>query len=424
MMRVQLRLKASHFISLALLAFSAFSCGKKASDLEKLVGPTPQPSATPSPVAALCSAPLTGSDRSGIAAHARAEPVEARILSAAQTLGPSLRCGDTITQSTTLASDLDCRGVTGIALTFSGDGLTLDGAGHRILGDRAAIGLLIKGTHQKVKNLIVDGLSSGTGILAYDTPSLSVENNQLTRNSIGLFIYAERADVIGVSAQLNQLSCNSLTGIRTLNGPGVWVIRPTFKNNLIARTAGYALMLQGDQIAVSGSDGNRFDQSLGAFYFGGGSNRLSGVDFSDQNIQTNPVMGAIAQALRVEDSNFSVSSGASSTSDRTGIHFYDVGTAEAYGNSFQNYTNGIVLAVDATQSPSASLPVPFATADFQRNRFSSSRVSGVLIHSEDSTPLGVLTIQQNDYTHNAPGRSNQMVAGTTIGAGSQIDPAP
>ena len=54
-------------------------------------------------------------------------------------------CGDVLTASTTLDSDVVCpAGFAGLALTLAADNVVLDGAGHSIVGAGSGIGVAIK----------------------------------------------------------------------------------------------------------------------------------------------------------------------------------------------------------------------------------------------------------------------------------------
>src|SRR5438132_11034588 len=83
------------------------------------------------------------------------------VLTGGQALAANVNCGDVITQSTTLDSDLNCSG-TGILI--GADNVTLDLSGHTVAGDGGRLGQIgIANTeghdHVVVKNGAVTGFS-------------------------------------------------------------------------------------------------------------------------------------------------------------------------------------------------------------------------------------------------------------------------
>ncbi len=109
--------------------------------------------------------------------------------------GPNPRCGETITESLRLISDLNC---TRDGLTLGADNLVLDLGGHTISGPgkgpwvwpdpaRSSVGIHVSGRKGVViKNGRVKGFA--TGILAEDSEDTRIEKMRASSNHYGVYL--------------------------------------------------------------------------------------------------------------------------------------------------------------------------------------------------------------------------------------------
>ena len=132
-------------------------------------------------------------------------------LSPGSALAGHVQCGDTITQDTTLDSDLDCVG-TGIAV--GADAITLDLDGHTVRSNSTAVhvplhndvsirggtlvtqdgtGVLIRGERNRVTDITARGR---IGIYLEGATDSIVAGNRVTDASIGIFLYLGFLNVI------------------------------------------------------------------------------------------------------------------------------------------------------------------------------------------------------------------------------------
>lgn len=126
-----------------------------------------------------------------------------------------LECGDTITTDTTLTSDLlNCPGD---GIIIGADGITLDGAGHKIIGSGSGIGIVLNGHNDvTIKNLIV--MDFETGISIQDGVGNEVTVNYLTDNDVGLSLVSATDTTVTNNVITNNALGVSVDGASVNNG--------------------------------------------------------------------------------------------------------------------------------------------------------------------------------------------------------------
>ena len=130
-------------------------------------------------------------------------------------------CGDILTSSTTLSADLICPpGFTGVALTLSADGITLDGAGHQIVAPDAITIIQVKKANVTVQNINApgDGTCTGTdvGLHAFgpDISGLKVYDSDFSNHTQGVVVSPESTIKVfdGIEIVGNDLTENCHAG--------------------------------------------------------------------------------------------------------------------------------------------------------------------------------------------------------------------
>jgi hypothetical protein len=190
-------------------------------------------------------------------------------------------CGQVITASTTLDSDVGpCPGD---GLEVAGDGVTLSLGGHHVLGRGSGTGILVSGEGVHVRNGTVSGFSDG--VLTFFSSNDTIEGLVATRNATagialgpGLTSRLERNIVTANGAmgiRINQTTESVVERnlIRGNGGPGVYfgggstnfrTQRNTLRANAVDGNGGDGVLLErradgnemvGNRIARNGRDG-------------------------------------------------------------------------------------------------------------------------------------------------------------------------
>jgi len=170
-------------------------------------------------------------------------------------------CGTEITASTTL--DRNISGCAGNGLVVSGNGITLDLAGHRIsgAGARSGYGIWLKGSDVTIRNGRVTGFLDGVHVAPATEgtpPSGRLEGIRLVGNGVGLAVVPGAGSVGSLS-----VACSQLGG----NDEGLFLGKGTLSitNSTISRNAADGLhavdaasLTVSDSVA-SGNGENGFD---------------------------------------------------------------------------------------------------------------------------------------------------------------------
>lgn len=216
----------------------------------------------------------------------------------------AVECGAILTESTTLTSDVVCpSGFSGRAVELAGDGITLDGAGHRIVLESEATAVYANGrTDIVVRN--VDASSStgiGTGIELTEVFEAQILDNDFSGRQRGATL---------VGGGRNTLTGNAIRDIWARPGPE-WALRVhgggdlTLTNNDFSGSIVGLIFEEHHDHVFSAADGNDFNgvsdalQLLGSDrtrienldLASGGADGIELIDCHDSSIVGNDVSG-------------------------------------------------------------------------------------------------------------------------------------
>lgn len=231
-------------------------------------------------------------------------------------------CGDVLTSSTTLSSDIN--GCAGTALTVSGSHITLNLAGHRVDGTGSGTGILITGDDVSVINgsvrefatgvavnsgadrVTVSGLrafSNATGIDLNGGEQATISDNFVKLNSAAGIEAANARAVI----TRNQVTANDATGIDLHTGDAVQVTENTVSRNGISGIATSAsntnARILGNRVIANTSNGLNLGGTGGKAKGNDVEGNLNGVRVAGNNttvkgntLSSNEADGLIATA--------------------------------------------------------------------------------------------------------------------------------
>jgi hypothetical protein len=299
-----------------------------------------------------------------------------------------LECGDTVTSSVTLAADLLCPTVTGFALNVVGNNITVDGNGHRIIAPLASAGLFVEGSNNTIREMRINGILNGAGIMAYEAPNVHILYNDVSNNSQGIVVYADSNPLNGAKITNNVARNNLLFGIRTgYDAPGA-VVSPLIRGNDLSGSGSYGVLVKATQFELDGGHSNSFRGSMGGIYLAGGDAYLHDFSFGDDQIQKIGVFADSLDNLTVSNVDVSSNVHATAAQERIGMDLYRV--THFTINGLDGSDNDVGLKFETDTGVNCAGTVIGST--FLRNV-----VSGVLMVSYDGTSYGLVKFLQNCY---------------------------
>ena len=315
-----------------------------------------------------------------------------------------LQCGDVITANTVMVQDLVCPNTTGFAVLIEGNGITLDGNGHKIIAPQAAAGVYIQGSGDTVQNVDVEGVQV-YGLFAYDSPGITFINNNTSNNLIGMEIYTDNVVISSPQIIGNTSTGNIAYGMRTGQGNTGQIINPTIRKNDFSNTQGFAIAIEAAQ-ADLGSNllSNVFTGSQNGIYLTGGSFTAHDFTLVTQLIVNTQIFAVDAASISIQDVDVSTLIPPNSTGSHTGIDFYHVLSFDIDRVSALNNDMGVRLETDHGISPTGAITNCF---------FGGNHHAGVSIISYDSTPYGQITFKSDFFAEGA-GVGNVLLEGNTV----------
>lgn len=299
----------------------------------------------------------------------------------------TINCGDTITQSITVANDLDCSSTTGFALKIVGDGITVNGNGHTIVAPNAAAGIFAQGSQITVSKFKVNGVVNGYGIMAYETPGIKITANDFSRNSVGVMVFAENLQ-FGAEISGNKIQASTYFGIRTYSSSGA-VVSPVIKNNDLQWSGDYALYVKASSYTLSGTDGNNFANSTNGIYLKDGVFVVKDLSLAQSLIYKRGIFADSAASVTITNVDVSSLAPFNGNYERTGIDLYRVVKFEISSVTSKNNDVGVKLETEGGVSPGGVIKC---------SKFSGYSFAAIDIVSYDSTQYGTVRLCGNSIT--------------------------
>jgi parallel beta-helix repeat protein len=274
-------------------------------------------------------------------------------LNAGQALATHVSCGDTITQDTTLDSDLiDCPGN---GIVIGADNITLDLNGHTITGVATGFGTGILGSRtgvtveggkvgdfQRGVELGSYGLArhlrvsnTGVGLSLFDADMAFVTENTLLANELGIAL----ADGVENRIEANRLSRN-ITGINATCEVECGIGQSnSITRNLVLGGASGIVVVEADGNSVEGNTVARND------YFG-----IDVTDSENVRVLANDASTNLVGIFTQISLNVLVSSNSASRNREDGIVIFDnnSGTSVLNNSAERNRDDGIDVRSPAT----------------------------------------------------------------------------
>ena len=293
----------------------------------------------------------------------------------------TIACGDIISQSITVANDLNCPDVTGFALRILGSNITINGNGHKISAPSASAGIYVEGESNIVANFDVQNISSGYGLLAYNANGVKILSNNFSKNSIGIMLYTDRDVTANVLIQGNRAQSNSFAGIRTFSDKPGKIVNPTIRNNDLRFSGEFAIYVKAETYNIDGDDNNNLSGSSNGYYLKSGDFKVNDLDLSRQLINKRHFFVDSARTISFKDVDVSTFAPLNFSQERQGIDLYKVGSFKMDNVVAKNHYVGLKLETEGGVSTSGQLI---------NCQFANQTFSGVYVISYDDTAYGTI----------------------------------
>lgn len=244
-------------------------------------------------------------------------------------------CGATITQDTTFTSNLSCAGGVGLMITASG--VTVDLAGHKLLGNGlGGTGIVVVGAaNVTIKNGTITGFGGGIVVQYEKNSGLTIQTMRITQN-LGNGINIAGLQNRDIQVLDSQITSNGGDGIRTDYGTDAAL----YQNNDIENNGGNGMYVYfstssfvSNVISKNGANG---------IYIQDSTSFLPYYAFQDNHADKNSALG-IYLAVIFADEGYVVD-------DRGG------NVATKNGNPLQCVVPGLVCDGKPSKSSSPSPP--------------------------------------------------------------------
>lgn len=374
--------------------------------------PSPIPSPTPTPTPEPSPLPCGADPRVGSFRVLGAPKLTSWVRPLDFALEP--QCGDTVVGQLRLEADLDCPNTTGTALSLTGDGSSLDGNGFRIHAPQASAGLYVSGAGVTITKIQIRDVSGGAGLFAYDTPSLTVTESDLSCNASGAQVYGENRVLSGVVFRDNRVQLTADYGLRISGATPNNVTDPLIERNDFAASDGWAMHVSAAHFSFDGSLANRVTGSMSALYLTGATHTVRNLDWSQARLRGTGVMGAEIQTFRAEDLNLAMDPAHKPAGGWTqSFVAYRVHSLEATRLQTSGADIGVWLTTDSGYSTNATVTNSVSNAN---------AYGGVVVRAWDATAFGTLQIHHNDLRLNPDGYGLRIESGTTYAPDSALTP--
>ncbi len=304
----------------------------------------------------------------------------------------TVACGDVITDSITIANDLNCPSVTGYALQVVGSNITVNANGKKISAPNAAAGLYVEGDNNTIANFNVQGVVNGHGMMAYNSSNLKVIANNFSNNRIGIMVYADEV-IKNPIIMTNKASNNSFAGVEMFYDEPGSIENPIITLNEFKNSGEFAVYLKADKVNLAYTR-NDLSGSSSAFYLTGGDFRIENLPLTNQLIHKRHFMVESVSSVVFKDVDLTSLAPATADQDRIAIDMYRVEKFAMSDVTIKNHDVGVKIATDGGVSTSGSIV---------DTSFSGMSFAGLYAVSWDDTALGTIKIVDSEFKLSANG---------------------
>jgi hypothetical protein len=299
----------------------------------------------------------------------------------------AIQCGSVITSDISLSGTLDCSNYTGqYGLIIYGSSAGLEGSSSsskfKLIMPQGKIGILVYGDSTKVKNVEVNGVLNGMGILVYDSNQSEIKDCRTNNNLIGIAAYAENKQITKLEIHENESKNNTLFGIR-LNSN--WsankkITGAKIHDNDLSNNQYYALHIRSENMTLNNDDlTNIMTGSMNGWYLTGGVINIQNIQFTNNDSSVQKTQVFVAEATQLNISNVSMTgNGATTTQEAYGIHAYKISNINISNTNIQNYDVGIKVATEGGVTSSININ----SGQIKNNSF-----AAIMLQGYDQTQL-------------------------------------
>ena len=304
----------------------------------------------------------------------------------------TVACGDVITESITIANNLNCPEISGYALQVVGDNISVNANGKKISAPNAAAGLFVQGDNNTITNFDIQGVTEGHGMMAYNSSNLKVVSNNFSKNRIGIMIYADEV-VKNPIVMANRASHNSFAGVEMFYDEPGSIQNPIITLNDFKSSGEFAVYLKADKVNLQYTV-NDLSGSSSGFYLTGGDFKVEDLSLTNQLIHKRHFMVDSVSSIIFKDMNLTSIAPMTANQDRIAIDMYRVEKFTLDNVSLKNHDVGLKVATDGDVATQGLV---------KDSLFSGQSFAGLYMVSWDSTELGTIKVLDSEFKSSAYG---------------------
>lgn len=314
------------------------------------------------------------------------------LLAAINSMAADLKCGDRITENTTLTADLDCSGYNGNVLIIDGSGVVLNGAGHKItttVGGTSAVVVNTLTSNVTVKNLVIQAPNS-VGIKV-DGDNALITNNTIDQANLGILI-SKPGRVIK-----NNVRNSSGNGIKIDLTEKSNDSQVVVNNNDMQNSIGCAFYISAPDFVLTGLTRNNLNGSNEAYCLKGGRFLVKDISLADQLIYKRHFVVDSVESIEFNNVNVTSIAPATAEQQRAGIDMYRAKKFRLVNVTAMCSDVGAQIQ-NEVQNGQSVLPV----GEIINSNFKANVYAGVHIVIHDtSSKFGLINICQNRFAEDS-----------------------
>lgn len=253
----------------------------------------------------------------------------------------ALNCGDTITTTVKLESDLDCSDYTGFAALIIKENGILQGNDFSVISPNTSAVIYAEGGDIRVRRTNIVGSENNIGVMGYNVQKLVVNKSNIDGAYIGVDYYTEDSFACDRLRVSNSNVRGNEFAVR-VNAPNCDYV-PRFVNNDFSNSKNFALNITSKRIRLVEKQNNIFTgSSNGLLLKSDELIRIKDLDLSDAQIAGSLIYVYSSQKLVVN--------GAKLANAYEGIHAYDVAEVKIKNVLAENMEVGIKVVNESVDT--------------------------------------------------------------------------